>query len=982
MNCNRIFLSLVFQGFVIGMFWGVLDESKIWAQLPTYPKEGIERIPSQCHVLQNAWVVKEAGAAPQKMMVLIRKGKIEQLGASVSIPPDAQIWNLEGRYIYPGLIDVYVESSLPQERNSKGSWHSSIHPEQEMLFDNHDTSWIKKLESYRQLGFTTLLCIPKEGLLRGTGMILQTGERNHQEIIIKPKAVLGASFQKEKHSKEPYPSSLMGSIALIRQTLLDANWYQKGGNNLEYNASLSALNDHTRLHLPWVWDTDSSSLDVLRIAALAKEFSLSPVWVKGGGREWEWIPQIKNSGLQLIVPLAFPPAPDLTTPDAATDIQLSQLRNWAYAPSSPYLFHQAQVPFTFSSLGKSSYKEELLRTIDRGLSEKDALTALTLTPAAWLNLSDRKGKIELGFDADLMICDQPFFSKESKIIYTWVNGQPYGNLLPQPRVGKYLLKTSIGDVDSVLLEGERPNYNLTQVAPGKGKGSLYSQGGGFNLTWQEDSLKYWSGNGGIYSDSLIGSGEDLSQTRISFSLIYVGPKAISTRKPDTLTLPTQRFPSCAWGAPQLPQIEDLVIRDAFLWTLQDSASPSIGDVWIKNGIIQALGTHLTVPSQTQELSGKGFHLTPGLIDEHSHIAIDRGVNEGTQAVTSEVRIGDVLLPDDIHIYHQLSGGVTTSQLLHGSANPIGGQSALIKLRWGETPDGLRFSGAPPFIKFALGENVKQSNWGDSHTTRYPQSRPGVEQILRESFRRAAAYKEAEKKGGFFRKDLELEALSEILAGKRKITCHSYVQSEIVMLMRLGDSLGFKVNTFTHVLEGYKIADKLKAHGAAASTFSDWWAYKYEVIDAIPHNGTLLSQAGVITGFNSDDAEMGRRLNQEAAKAIKYGGLTPVEALKLVTLNPAKMLGIDAWVGSLTAGKHADLVLWSDNPLSVYAKADKTWIDGKRYFDRSKIQSLSENQLSEKKYLLQKALQAAALGFKTTPYTQVPPHEYTCETLEP
>jgi imidazolonepropionase-like amidohydrolase len=446
---------------------------------------------------------------------------------------------------------------------------------------------------------------------------------------------------------------------------------------------------------------------------------------------------------------------------------------------------------------------------------------------------------------------------------------------------------------------------------------------------------------------------------------------------------------------EVPKAETWLIKNVQVWTnVADSIfSQKLGitpdttggilrtaDVLISDGKIQQVGKQLSAPN-AQIIDGKGLHLTPGIIDEHSHIAIERGVNEGTQAITAEVRIGDAVRAEDLNIFRQLAGGVTTSQLLHGSANPIGGQSAIIKLRWGMPATEMIMKEAPPFIKFALGENVKQSNWGDRHTTRFPQSRPGVEQIIEDGFQRALVYEQAQKAGGTgFRRDLELETLVEILRGKRFITCHSYVQSEITMLMRLAEKYNFRINTFTHVLEGYKIADKIKAHGASASSFSDWWAYKYEVIDAIPYNGALLTEAGVNTGFNSDDAEMGRRLNQEAAKAVKYGGLSEAEALKLVTLNPAKMLKIDALVGSIEPGKQADVVLWSDHPLSVYARAMKTWVDGKLFYDVEKLPELQTRMMAEKEWLLQRARQAGKNG--TAEHSEdIQDNYYHCETLE-
>jgi imidazolonepropionase-like amidohydrolase len=349
------------------------------------------------------------------------------------------------------------------------------------------------------------------------------------------------------------------------------------------------------------------------------------------------------------------------------------------------------------------------------------------------------------------------------------------------------------------------------------------------------------------------------------------------------------------------------------------------------------------------IDGTGKHLTPGIIDEHSHIAVS-SINEGGQSVTSEVRIGDNLNPEDINIYRQLSGGVTTSHILHGSANTIGGQTQLIKLRWGANDEGLKFEGADPFIKFALGENVKRTT--SSNNNRFPDTRMGVEEVLMDAFTRATDY-ERSKKDPSFRRDLELDALVEIMNKKRFITCHSYIQSEITATMRVAEKFGFRINTFTHILEGYKVADKMKAHGANASTFSDWWYYKQEVVDAIPQNAAIMQRVGLNVAINSDDAEMARRLNQEAAKSIKYAGMSEEDALKMVTINPAKMLHVDNRVGSIKVGKDADLVLWTDNPLSIYAKAQTTIVDGIIEFDRDKDMQLRNKIRDERNRLIQK-----------------------------
>jgi imidazolonepropionase-like amidohydrolase len=391
------------------------------------------------------------------------------------------------------------------------------------------------------------------------------------------------------------------------------------------------------------------------------------------------------------------------------------------------------------------------------------------------------------------------------------------------------------------------------------------------------------------------------------------------------------------------------------------------DVLLKGGKIAAIGQNLSDPN-ARIIDGTGKHLSPGIIDEHSHIAA-ASINEGAQSVTSEVRIGDNLNPEDINIYRQLSGGVTTSHILHGSANVIGGQTQLIKLRWGANDQELKFLNSDGFIKFALGENVKRTA-ATQGNTRYPDTRMGVEQVLIDAFTRAKDYKKEwaeynaakdklvkEKKSAAGlaapRRDLELDALAEILDNKRFITCHSYVQSEITGLIEVADKMGFKVNTFTHILEGYKVADKMLKHGANASTFSDWWAYKVEVEDAIPYNAAIMTKVGLNVAINSDDAEMARRLNQEAAKTMKYGGMTPEQALAMVTINPAKMLHVADRVGSLKIGKDADVVLWSDNPLSIYAKSLYTIVDGTVYFDRMHDQELEKAITEERTRLVKK-----------------------------
>ena len=394
-----------------------------------------------------------------------------------------------------------------------------------------------------------------------------------------------------------------------------------------------------------------------------------------------------------------------------------------------------------------------------------------------------------------------------------------------------------------------------------------------------------------------------------------------------------RYPAGEFGREALAPQSSVLFKNVTAWITGKNAPEANVDVLIENGRIKAIGKALKVSASTQIIDGTGKHLTPGIIDAHTHIASSGNVNEGSHAITSEVRIGDIIDPSDINIYRELAGGTTTSQILHGSANPIGGQSQVIKHRWGASAQGLKFADVLPTIKFALGENPKQANWGDAYQSRYPQSRMGVEAVIRAQFTQARAYGAALKADATTRRDLRLEPLLEILQGTRLVHIHSYRADEILMFARLSTEFGFKIGAYQHVLEGYKVAKEINEVGAGASTFADWWAYKVEVIDGIPNNAAMMLRQGVNVSLNSDSQDLGRRLNTEAAKAVRYGNLSETEALQLVTLNPAKQLRIDAEVGSIEVGKSADLVLWNHAPLSTMARVDTVWIDGRVYFDR-------------------------------------------------
>jgi imidazolonepropionase-like amidohydrolase len=426
----------------------------------------------------------------------------------------------------------------------------------------------------------------------------------------------------------------------------------------------------------------------------------------------------------------------------------------------------------------------------------------------------------------------------------------------------------------------------------------------------------------------------------------------------------------ALAAAALSGAETILIRNATVLTITKGTVEN-GNVLIENGKIAAIGKKVSAPADATIVDATGKYLMPGIIDCHSHTAVEGGVNEGTLSDSSMVNIKDVINPEDINIYRALAGGLTISNVLHGSANAIGGQTIVIKLRWGKNAQEMLMEGAKPGIKFALGENPKRAgepqgfgfSQGSQPERRYPGTRMGVEEVIRESFAEAKNYQAAWKEYNDRlargehpippRKDLRLEPLVEVMEGKRYVHAHCYRADEILMLIRVADEMGFKVRTFQHVLEGYKVAKEIREHGAGASTFSDWWAYKVEAFDATPYNAAIMARKGVVVSLNSDSDELQRHLNLEAAKTMRYGGMSPTEALAMVTINPAKQLGIDDQVGSIEVGKSADLVLFDQDPLSNYSKCLRVWIDGHEYFDRDRDLETRPQFEQQKKQLLDK-----------------------------
>jgi imidazolonepropionase-like amidohydrolase len=951
----------------------------------SFPVNGVADERSGYYVFTNATIVKDAATTLSSATMVIKDGVIKAIGKDIAIPKDAVTIDCKGRYIYPSFIDIYTDYGMPAPQPGTGGfnffgptqfnsatkgaygWNQSIKSEVDAY-----RSFAKdeaKANSLRELGFGTVLTHIKDGIARGTGALVTLANDNENFSIIKEKASANYSFNKGT-STQSYPGSMMGMIALLRQTYLDAQWYKQKPAGEGLNLSLQAWLDNQSL--PQIFDAGDKWND-LRADRIGDEFGVQYI-IKGGGNEYQRIKEVKATNATYIISLNFPQAMDVEDPNDARFVSVSDMKHWELAPTNPAALEKAGIPFCLTTSDLRDMKQftaNLKLAFQYGLSEQEALNALTKTPATALGVYSQVGSLDAGTLANFIITSGPVFNEKTQIIQNWIRGKKYGvkdDIYDEMR-GKYklVLNTVNGPVNYTL-DFKSPS-SASLIGKDTVTSKFYFDGRQVRINVAperrlDNNLRL---SGMVNGTQWSGTGEDSSGNRFTWTASYSGAlaeKVDSARKRPSGALGKVTYPFLpfGWEEGQAPRQETILVKNATVWTNEKDGVLQNTDVLIRNGKIAAVGKNLQA-NDARIIDGTGKHVTPGIIDEHSHIAAS-SINEGGQSVTSEVRIADNLNPDDINIYRQLSGGVTTSHILHGSANTIGGQTQLIKLRWGANDEDLKFKGSAPFIKFALGENVKRSPANAGQQNRFPDTRMGVEEVLTDAFTRAKdyerswkEYESARNKKGMTapRKDLELDALVEILNNKRFITCHSYVQSEITSAMRVADKMGYKVNTFTHILEGYKVADKMKAHGANASTFSDWWAYKMEVQDAIPYNAAIMSRVGLNVAINSDDAEMARRLNQEAAKIVKYGGVSEEEALKMVTLNPAKMLHVEDKVGSLKVGKDGDIVVWTDNPLSIYARPDFTIVDGTIYFDRLKDEQMQKLVDAERSRLVKKMI---------------------------
>jgi len=950
----------------------------------TEPVAGMRDNGTGFHALVNARVVTGPGQSMDNATIVIRNGLIQSVSRNAA-PAGARVWDLDGHTVYPGFIDAHADLGMDQVPEGGDVGPTHWNPQVRAWFST--TSSLQddadRRAALRSQGFGTALVVPKQGIFRGSASVVNLGEAGVRDRVLRPDVAQSIGFQRSFQLGGSYPNSSMGTIALIKQTFMDADWYIRAWDAYEQSGraflppetsqALGALESAVQGNQPVLFETNSEE-EYLRAKKIATDFSLDP-WYRGSGQEYRIIDVLQGQADPLIVPLDFPDAPDVNDPEAALNASLADLRHWYLAPTSPAQLARANVPFAITSDGLSSlnnFLPNLRIAVSRGLSADDALAALTTTPAEWLGISRTHGTIAEGKVANLIVTEGDLFTEEATVRDVWVQGTVYGVTRAaqiDPRGVWRIASDDEWGFEAVLtLEGplNRLRGSL-EVSDGTAidlaSASVVAETGRIEARFPGEELGYEGMAllaGSVRGDDFYGwtslpNGADPS-FQGSRTEAYEGAArgTVAMNVPD-IDLPWIR-PMMEYGRASMPeQPSAVVVRNATVWTQGPQGRMENADLLVQNGQVVEVGVGLDAPRGAVEIDAAGKHVTPGLIDPHIHSGVS-SVNESGFAIVPEVRMGEVVTHNNIWMYRQLAGGLTTAMIKHGSANPIGGENVFVKMRWGALPEDLMLETNSRTVKFALGENPKRRQG------RYPDTRMGTQEIIRDHFLAARDYEREWQRwrdsgeGIPPREDLRMEAILDILNQELLISSHGYRADEFLALVRLAEEFGFRVQTLQHGVEAYKIAPELAASGVAAVVWSDWGAFKMEAYDATNYNARLLMEAGVVTSLHSDNAEIASRMNWEAGKLLRTG-VGEEQALSTVTNQSAQAVAIDDRVGSLEAGKDADFVIWSGNPLSQFTRAEQTWVDGRRFFSLEEDAAMREEIDRERTQLIQAVLSA-------------------------
>lgn len=943
----------------------------------TEPTEGLRTGDASVYAFTNATIVTAPGQQLDNATLVIRGGVVSEVGTDLEPPADAHILNMDGKIIYPGFIDPYTHVGMndPRLEIDQGaiSWNPQIRA-QLRAEDEYDLEEDGS-EELRKQGFTVAQSIPPIGIFRGQTTAFSLGSGSVSDRVVKSNIAHAVAQRRSTELDFTYPNSIMGAMALIRQTLHDAEWYERAHaayqndpNNVERpetNTALKALGDAAAGNQPILFESDYEK-DLLRALNLADEFPITP-WIRGSGHEYRVLDVISDADVPLILPVDFPETPDVEAPEDALNASLGELRHWYLAPENPARLADAGVSFSLTSYGLDNSNEfitNVRKAIKLGLDADDALAALTTNPAEQLGIDRTHGTLEAGKAANLIIAEDDLFETQAQILDVWVEGERFriNQVSPIDPRGEWEIASTNGRLDgslhvegslggqlngSVTIDGNQIELSTAAKQPQARRFQADFAGEELNI----DGRVRISAS--VSADEMNGWAELSGGERIQWHAERTAVPGVDDI--DEIPVPPREIeladlrPPMEYGRERMPeQPEHILVRNATIWTMAEDGILEGADLLISNGEVADVGQNLQAPSGAVEIDGTGKHVTPGLIDAHLHSGID-GVNEVGNNIVPEVQMGDVLNINNIWMYRQLAGGLTTAHVMHGSANPIGGRNQHIKMRWGGLPDDLKFEGAPSTVKFALGENVMRRDM-------FPNTRMGVEQIIADRFRETrdyeARWQEWEQTGQGLppRRDLRKDALLDIMEGRTLIQSHSYRQDEILMLTRLAEQFDMNIAAFHHGVEAYKVAPELAEHGAGAVVWSDWSSFKIEAYDATVYNARLLHEAGVKTSLHSDNSQIASRMNWEAGKMVRTG-LDPEIALSMITINTAELLGIDDRVGSLEPGKDGDFVIWSDDPLTTTTRAEQTWIDGRKFFDIDEHGDLKQRVEQERSQLI-------------------------------